>query len=385
MKVVPMVMLVLGLVSISMRMQKEDTGLLLKVLETLLAGYCMVAFVWASTNKHYSVMVIRVVIAVYMIFSFLYAVGFNKANLSDFLMIYKSFFYLFIISFLVDKRLMEARYVLKFFNLLLLIFFVKYLSSILLNITNRPVVYEENNFELMLLYALYLVRYSITKKWKIQYLAFIGLITVLSLSRASLVMYAVLALYVVYQSYRKTWVFIIPFALVVLGGGIFYIFSQRSGSLEEIDRYRFFLIFLEEVKDWNAIQWLVGNGRITRLSYNSCDMMRDYGNLFSFAGDGTCYSVVLHSFLLRVILDHGLIGFAFIVYCTYVFLIKSGMDWLQTWVFIAIVILNGLSVSSFNNLFFALSMLFLMTTNRFRKGIETQPVIRLPWAAPSLR
>ena len=381
-KLILIIMVLLGLLSLIALMRKEDTGLMLNGLEGLLMVYCGGAFLWAKSERIDSVIVIRWLIAIYTLLSGLYAVWYINANLLDFLMIYKSFFYLFLLSFLVGKKLMEGKHVLLFFNIFLCIFLVKYLLSIVLEVTDRPVVYEENNFELMLLYALYLLRYSVTKEKHLQYLALIGIITLLSLSRSSLVMFSVLVVFVVYSSYKKTWVFIVPFATIVLSSVIFYVFSKRSGSIEEIDRYRFMLVFLDEVKDWNFLQWIVGGERITRLSYAGCDAMKDYRNLFSFSGDGTCYSVILHSFLLRVILDHGLLGLIFIVYSTYLFLVKSGVSTSHTLVFLGIVILNGLSVSSFNNLFFAISMVFLMTTNRFRSDLGVRKVIRLPWALP---
>lgn len=371
-KLLLIILVAFGLASLALLMKKEDTGLIMNMLEGLLVIYCGGTFLWAKAeNRLDSIVVIRWLIAIYMLISCIYAVGYLEANILDFLMIYKSFFYLYLLSFLVDKRLMEGRHILLFFNVLLGIFLVKYIASIVLNVTDRPVVYEENNFELMLLYALYLVRYSMTKEKYLHYLALVGLITLVSLSRSSLVMFSALAMYVIYNSYKKTWVFIVPFALAIFGILIYYIFSQRSSSIEEIDRYRFLLVFLGEVKDWNMWQWFVGGERITRLSYLGCDAMKDYRNLFSFSGDGTCYSVILHSFLMRVILDHGLLGLVFIIYCTYQYLIKSGVSKLHILVFLGIVILNGVSVSSFNNLFFALSMVFLMTTNRLRTGVRS--------------
>lgn len=358
-------MILLGLVSLFLLMGKDRTGPILNSLEGLFIVYCGGAYLWATSNKIPSIIAIRWSIAIYFLLSLAYAVGYLGANILDFLMIYKSFVYLYLLSFLADKRLMTAKLVLKFYDLLLILFFVKYLVIVGLGISTRPVVYEENNFELMLLYALYLVRYSITKEKYMLYLIVVGMITLISLSRSSLGTYSVLALYVCYNSFKRTWVFILPVAFMVLSAVIIYVFAQRSSSLEDIDRYRFMLVFWGEVKDWNVLQWLVGAERITPLSFAACDTMSFWNGLFSYSGDGTCYSVILHSFLLRVILDHGILGLIFIVYATYQLMEKSNVNKLHIIVFLAIVILNGLSVSSFNNLFFALSMVFLMTTNRF--------------------
>lgn len=353
----------MGIVSLAFLLVRKQAGPMISGLEGLLVIYCGGAFLWAKSRRTDSILIVQVSLFLYIILSWLYAVIYNKANLLDFLMIYKSFIYLFLLTFLANKRLMTAKGVINFYSILLVIFFLKYLLAFVLGTDDRPVVYEENNFELMLLYALFLVRYSVTRDKYLPILAVLGIITLLSLSRSSLLMYSILVMYVYYSSFRKTWMFILPIASVLLGVLVYYIFSQRSESLEEIDRFKFLTIFITEVRGWNIWQWLVGNERITPLSYYSCADMSYFQRLFSFSGDGSCYSVVLHSFLLRVILDHGLLGLVFIVYSTWLMLRKSGITNEIAVVFISIVLINGLSVSSFNNLFFAISMVFMMTTN----------------------
>jgi len=354
----------IGSVSALLLLDRVNLVSMISLLEAFLVLYCAFAFFWARSKNIPTIIAIQITIVLYFGLSLLYAVVYRGANILDFLMIYKSFFYLFLLTFLANKKLMEGKHILTFYNVLLAVFFFKYLAVVAFGITARPVVYDENNFELTLLYALYIVRYSITKDKYLPFLVLVGIITIISLSRSSLVMYAVLAMYVFYDSFKKTWVFILPVAMAVMAFGIYYIFSERSSSLEEIDRYRFMLLFLDEVKDWSVLQWFVGAERITPLSYTTCGLMSTWTTLFSYSGDGTCYSVILHSFLFRVILDHGIIGLIFIIYAVNQLLIKSGVEKLHALVFIAIVVLNGLSVSSFNNLFFAISMVFLMTTTR---------------------
>jgi hypothetical protein len=94
--------------------------------------------------------------------------------------------------------------------------------------------------------------------------------------------------------------------------------------------------------------------------------------LFSRSGNGTCYSVVFHSFLLRAIFDHGILGLVFIIFSAYKLLVVSGVRKGAAVVFVAIVIINGLSVSSFNNLFYAVSTVFLMATNTEFPEEETE-------------
>jgi hypothetical protein len=346
-------------------LSRRQTPFMMDTLEVFFMVYAIGALLWTSSNRITSVIAIRGVCLFYILGSYLYAVVYKESDLLDFLMIYKSFVYIFFLTFLAGKRLITTEGFFKLFNVLLAVFFLKYFITVGLGLYDRPTVYFENNFELMILYALYLLRYSFTKQKYLHILALLGAITVMSLSRSSLLMFGVLSLYVCWDSFKKTRVFILPIAGLFLGGVIYYIFSQRSGSLEEVDRYKFFLIFLDHTKNWNFWEYLVGDERITPLGYYACQSLSFYKNLFSYSGDGTCYSVILHSFLLRVIIDHGFLGLFFILGSTLALLRKSGVRLDVSLVFIAVVVVNGLSVSSFNNLFYALSMVILMVTNKY--------------------
>jgi hypothetical protein len=347
---------------------KNEAEFTASILEGFFPFFALIAFLWTNNKYFRKIVLIRWAIVLYIILSFFYAVLYKQANILDFLLIYKSFIYLFFLSLLVDKRLIPFLTTCRLFDILLGIFFIKYTISVVLGLNSRPTVFVENNFELMLLYALYLLRYSVTKEDSLQYLFIVGVITLMSLSRSSLLMYSALALYVVYTSFKKTRVFIIPGAMLFLGAIVYYIFSERNSSLESVDRYKFLMVFWDNVKDWNFLQWLVGAERISPLNEYAQRVMNYFIRLYSYSKDGTAYSVVLHSFLMRVIYDHGVLGLIFILYTTYTLLRINGVARQISFVFIVIVLINGLSVSSFNNLFFALSMVFLMNTNiRFER------------------
>jgi hypothetical protein len=356
---------VLGWISILLMFNKAQAeSLLATTLEAVFFLYAASALIWSKSKVPAGSIIIFLCCLIYTLASYFYAVVYRKADLLDFLMIYKSFIYITFLTFLTNKTLISAKILLKIFDAVLIIFFVKYILMIGLGISDRPIVYIENNFELMILYALYLLRYKMTKEKFMIYLGIVGMITILSLSRSCLLMFSVLALFVVWDSFKKSRAIVLPVAFCLLGYIVYYIFAMRSGSLEDIDRFRFFMVFLDEVKEWNFSDFLFGNERVTALSHFSCKTLSYYQRMFSYSGDGSCYSVVLHAFLLRVILDHGFIGFLFIFYSSYYLLIKSGVKKNISLVFLAIVLVNGLSVSSFNNLFYALSMLILMSVNK---------------------
>lgn len=362
-------LIILGLISTGLILTKHEAEFSVVILEGVFMVYAGIAFWWTKRSQPITpILAIRWSSLLYIVFSYFYAVGINGANVLDFLLIYKCFVYLFFLTFLVGKELMAFATTNRLMVVIFGLFFLKYLVAIVIAKEERPILYMENNFELMFVYALYLIRYTVNKEKYLWWLAFAGVITILSLSRSSLLMYSVLVLFVIYDSFKKTRVFIIPGALVILGVIVYTIFSARSSSLEEVDRYRFMLVWWTQVEDWNIFQWAFGAPRISRLSSGACSYMNYFKMMFSKSGDGTCYSVVLHSFLLRIIYDHGVAGLIFVIYASYQCLVKSGLRKDVILVFITIVIINGLSVSSFNNLFFAISMVFLMTTNvRFPK------------------
>jgi len=369
----PVSILGLGLISFAFLMKKHDADFTVTVLEGVLILYAIAGYLWTTDKKISSVVAIRWSTLFYIVLSYIYAVGYKQANLLDFLLIYKSFIYIFFLTFLCNKKFMSFKGINRLTMLLFSVFFLKYAVMIILRLDPRPILFMENNFELMFLYALYLIRYSVTKHRYMPLLIFLGVITILSLSRSSLLMYSILVLFVIYDSFEKTRVFFIPGIMMLLGGVVYYIFSQRSDSLEDVDRYRFMLLWWTNVQDWNVLQWLFGAERISPLTPYTCGMMNYFSSLYSYSGDGTCYSVILHSFLLRVIYDHGILGLIFIVMSTAFMLAKSGVRKDVILVFVVIVLINGLSVSSFNNLFYAISMVFLMTTNTQFKQVTDEP------------
>jgi hypothetical protein len=364
-------LILLALISSALLMTKHQAEWTEFVLEGTFMSYAFFAFWWTKrTEPITGVIIIRWLTFLYVVLSYIYAIGFNNANVFDFLKIYKAFIYLFFLTFLVNKQLMTYAGANRLIIILFSLFILKYVLMIVTHRSDRPIMYMENNFELMFLYALYLIRYTVTKEKYLFLLGLVGLITILSLSRSSLLMYSVLALFVVSDSFKKTRVFIIPGAIIVLGVVAVYIFSQRSSSVQDIDRYRFMLVWWSNVNNWNFFQWMVGAERITALSPQSCSYMNYFRVMFSYKEDGTCYSVVLHSFIFRVLFDHGILGFIALLWTVYYLLVKSKVRKDVTFVFITIVLINGLSVSSFNNLFFAISMVFLMTTNTDRQQLE---------------
>jgi hypothetical protein len=280
--------------------------------------------------------------------------------------------------FAIDKEIFSKTTMLKFINIIYVIFFVKYLACWILNFRIRPTVYVENNFEVMFVSTLYLIRYLLTKNNQLKFLFFLGAIILLSMSRSAILMYLMIFLFVIKERLNKvnrtaiykTICFSAGLLLVLLL--VFLVFVNRGESIEETDRYGFMSIFLYETQDWNFFQYIIGAPRITPLSDFTASRLSWCEDLFSFSGNGTCYSVILHSYILRILFDHGIIGLIYVVFFTYEILKMNRIDTKIIYILISIFLLNGLSVSSFNSVFFPISMIFLMGTQYDKRILKTE-------------
>lgn len=333
------------------------------IYEILIFSYCIFFLLIEKKCKiHKGAFVIFSITFLYILCSYIYAVVYMKAHLLDFMLIYKSFIYILIIVIVINKKILHKTLLLKFIKVIFWIFFIKYSITHILSSNPRPIVYVENNFELMFLCVLYLIRYNLTKKANLSYLLFLGIIVILSLSRSALLIYGLVAAYYTYNTdikYKKL-IFIIGSISFILGASI--LFLSRSATIEDIDRFKFALVFIKEIQNWNIFNYILGSPRITPLSDDGCNFFRAWPVLFSKSGDGTCYSVVFHSYILRVIFDHGILGFICLVYLVYKIMQISNIDRLLIWTIIGIFLINGLSVSSFNSTFFPISIIFVITT-----------------------
>ncbi|RIW12234.1 hypothetical protein D0X99_19315 [Algoriphagus lacus] len=323
-------------------------------------------FIYLSTIQK-DVLWIPIVSLTYVTLSLIYAVIIEKNHILDFFLIFKSFVYLVIISQFVGKNSLTPEYVRKIYLVVLGLFFLKYLFLVLQGTARQSIrVFDESNFELMMLSCLFLLDYR--NRRELNYLEIMLLLITffLSGSRSGLVIIVFLIGALFLKNLNKRNFFILLLFAPIGIGMIYFIFLTRSegDTLESIDRYIFFMSFLKEVKDWTFFDFLVGSERITALSPETCGKLNYYEKLLSFRNDGTCYSVILHSFIIRVIFDHGLIGFSFLCLSVYHLVRKSGTDRFISFLILMILILNSLSVSAFNSVYAMLGVsLFLTSKN----------------------
>lgn len=304
---------------------------------------------------------VLVAAAIYVTSSLAIMALLKPANIWDFVQGYKSFFYIIPLSLFISKSKFKQSELHFILYTLLALFLLKYGYSKILHLdtrlADRPGLYTENNFELILLILIYYLSSSTLGKHSKTCFLILAFIVVISGSRSSL-----LALLIVYAAVFITkldYKFLFSLvALLILGGIAGYVFLERlgGGSIEDIDRYKFAQIFLTEIQNWNIANYLFGNLPLTPLSSSSCAALSFYHSLYSYSGDGSCYSVILHSYLLRAILDQGILGLASVILFVNYGLKRSGYSTRQRLCFIGIFITSGLSVSSLNSVYSAISL-----------------------------
>ncbi|MDX3930648.1 MAG: hypothetical protein QHC77_01735 [Stenotrophomonas sp.] len=340
----------------------------------LLFVFCSLTIVWRYGVSSNSLLAHQVFWSGYICIGAGLAVWLRGVHPLDFAQAYKFVWYMvLLVPFASTRVQMQPAEFNRLLNLSLFMFFSVYLLKRILG-DDRPVLMTENNFEIIFLALLYFSTYvSGRRPTTVQTLFLLGIV-VLSGSRSAAVAVVLAVLFSFDFKSRN--------AAKVLGGlfagaiGIalaFVIFESRSeGGIETIDRFRFFLMFLESVKDWSAADYLLGADRLTPLPNYVCSQLAYYSVLFSYDNADTCYSVILHSFNLRILYDHGLIISALAI--LYLLRLTKAASTPQRFCVIGIVIASGLSVSALNNVYTAFGIgLFCVAASYRRTEANSQP------------
>lgn len=300
----------------------------------------------------------------YFVLSALYVFYFTNSHYLDFLLIYKFFVYAILLSILFNKKTLEVKTFYRFYQFLLSTFVIKYFYEAVIIQIHRPTLFYENNFELMFLGLLFYLYFSLKGKVSIGHQIVFSSVFVLSKSMSGFLILLFILIMVNYKHFIKKIAIIVPVFIVIMITGIYILKSRliREGrSLGDIERVKFLKVFLREIENWNILNFLFGAPRITSLSAKSCNELAYFQTLFSYSGDGeTCYSVVYHSYILRAIYDHGLIILFTISYFVYALILYSGYSKRDALTVLGIVFINGLSVSSFNSIYFVLAISFFL-------------------------
>lgn len=232
----------------------------------------------------------------------------------------------------------------------------KYSYHVFLGISDRPGLLTENNFELMFFLCLFILTASLRPMY-IYELILVFFVVAISGSRSAALglVVVVLILNIKVQGPAKKFSALIkPVMVFICIGAFFFVFLSRLGgfSISSFDRFFFLLRFLDEVEYRGWFNFIFGSGLLTPLQDQVCADLDYYKSLFSFSGDGSCYSVIFHSAMMRILIDHGILLFLIFLYHIY-FLLKGSIGIRNSTAFVALIIVNSLSVSSVFSVFFA--------------------------------
>jgi len=313
---------------------------------------------WRYGARKDSLLAYQVFWASYLGIGFLLSVWIRGVNALDFAQAYKFVWYLALLPpFAWANGAMRPADFRRLLNAALTMFLLVYTIKRLAGI-DRPTLIGENNFELVFLALIYYSAHVAGCKLSaIQTLALL-VVVVLSGSRSAAIAIA-LAIALTYDFKTRNPAKLIGgliagalgFALAVL------IFESRShGGIESIDRFRFLMMFSESVSGWGVFDYLLGADRLTQLPPHVCSSLSYYASLFSYEDNGTCYSVILHSFNLRIIHDHGIL--IAILASLYLLRLTRTATLVQRLCLLGIIFINGLSVSALNNVYVALGIAF---------------------------
>jgi hypothetical protein len=292
---------------------------------------------------------------------------YGSAGALDFLQAYKSFYYVVLLAFLVGKQRFGGPRLARFVVVLVGAFLLKYAYSVVLGLDPRPGLYVENNFELIMLIGLCYLAWP--HLGRARHLVFAGVTATVLLSGSRSAALGLVFTYAFLYLRRSNRLWPLHVAgLAGVGWAVLVLFDTRAAEQGpgELDRVQFLHIFLYEVRDWPIWEFLTGSLPLTPLSPGSCASLSYWSVLFSHSDPGTCYSVILHSFFLRAVFDHGLLGLGLLYALVWIGLRRSRVRARDAVALLGLITISGFSVSAFNNVFVAILLGVAMALARAR-------------------
>ncbi|AMM33545.1 hypothetical protein SA2016_2880 [Sinomonas atrocyanea] len=340
-----------------------------ELLDAWLISFICVS-VWVGRIRH--TMIILFLVA-YLVTRVAAAVA-NDSPVPDFLQAYRWLLYLIAFVIALHRSWGPLLPMIKVMWVLISLGLVKTILTIaILGPSQRSGLLTENNFELALYCALAAGLLSrLTGRQQVWTLLALGALVMSSGSRSGAVEFGLLIIYAVINVARAR--VAVRLLLVIVVPVIVYFVSDVFAARAEsggVDRLNFLSVFLGETANWNLLDWLWGTSPITPLSSGGCAAMEYYSSLFSSTGDGTCYSVVLHAFIMRVVYDAGLFGLFLTVFVVLFSLRRSGAGVRVTWTIFAIAFANGFSVSGLNSPYVALPIVLTICISANRGSVES--------------
>ena len=273
----------------------------------------------------------------------------------------KWLFYFGMIFFTQKKRnSLQFEEILRVYKLLTISTLTIYsLQFIKFGIKTRPSLFTENNYEIALIIEFFLIIFFMAKKNNEElnsiWLWILVPITLLSSSRSGAIsLFLVVALLPRYRKkILKTFSFSRNrniFVICLSIWSLLFVIENRNQSIFSSDRANFFRIFVEELQKKGISEILFGNFQIIPLPVSVCEQFNYYSSLFQDHIAGSCFSVVFHSFVLRLIWDFGILG---LIICFTAVFFATNSEFTNSFRLLVLIIalVNATSVSGPNNVY----------------------------------
>lgn len=292
----------------------------------------------------------------------------TESPVNDFLQAYRWVLYLAAFAFAIGRGWGSTTGIKRTLWALILLSGIKAaLTFAVYGPTSRSGLLIENNFELALFAGLTAVAYrDMSTRARFWTITGLGAVVILSGSRSGAIAFALVVIYAMSQMRRAGLLVRYVFALLI-GAMVYFVvqlFESRAAAAGGgVDRLNFFAVFVSETRGWGPFEWLFGTVPLTPLSPNACVSLAFYENLFATSGDGSCYSVILHAFMMRVIFDAGIVGLLLAFGVAYYALRRGGVTRWLTLTLVGIAVANSFSVSGLNSPYVALPILLAIMTS----------------------
>lgn len=301
--------------------------------------------------RNLTISLIIFLLASILIFTLLSAIK-NNIAIFEAIRATKWIFYIICLLSIKNKKPISHLFLVLQTKIILFFTLIVYLATVIQDgLHSRPYLLTENNYEIAMFSGLIILILHINsgfgKHFDQKWLLIHATIIFLSGSRSGSISLLIVIIFTLRQKKNPITIVnilkILPFFLILL-----YIFDSRQSSLYSIDRFQFLQTFLREMTLKNPITWVITNFQLKPISMESCYSLKFYSSLFSDINTFTCFSVIFHSFFLRVIYDFGFVGLILAFLPSYV-VIKNNLTKNLAIYLSLLSITNSLSVSGPNN------------------------------------
>ena len=254
----------------------------------------------------------------------------------------------------VTIPLLPQNFAIQVLKITSVLMFVKYSISHLMSLNDRPFLFTENNFELVIPLGLLFCYHN-----KSRGLTIILLLVIL-MSGSKSAIGSLILLPIISYAYSQN--FLLKFVLATL---LFLVIANlvKFGIFDEVDRF-VYITNIYSFYDFSAVNLLFGDFQVNPLLNKTCEAFKYMGpeKVIHEGGKYICYSRVANFTSIRLFIDFGIFFGICFYFFWFVNLKKLFPKKIAVNLFL-IGFLNGLSVSGFGNPFYLIMLLLIYSSS----------------------